>query len=311
MDFVPAYLELLHSGQLSKRVEVARHHMKQCDLCARGCHVNRLETTRGAVCHTGEQAVVSSVHPHFGEESPLSGSRGSGTIFFSHCNLKCVFCQNWEISWQGEGTKLSPQQLAAQMLTLQNQGCHNINLVSPSHVIAPILEAVLLAAKAGLRLPLVYNSGGYDSLEGLTLLDGVVDIYMPDMKWGKSGPSHRYSGAKDYPEANQMTVREMHRQVGNLQLDKQGIAYRGLLVRHLVMPGGLAASETIFRFLVEEISTQTYLNIMSQYHPCYKADRFPALKQSLSGEEFRQTVELALNLGLRRLDQRQRQWFLF
>ena len=310
MDFEPAYLGLLRSGALHNRLGAAWRHMEHCNLCARGCHVNRLETTRGAVCRTGKNPVVSSAHPHFGEEAPLSGRQGSGTIFFSHCNLKCVFCQNWEISWRGSGMEISTRQLAAQMLALQHRGCHNINLVSPSHVIAPILEAVLLAAEAGLRLPLVYNSGGYDSPAGLALLDGVVDIYMPDMMWGVSGPSHRYSGARDYPQVNQAAVREMHRQVGDLQLNEKGIARRGLLIRHLVMPKGLAVAETIFQFLAEDISTHTYLNIMGQYHPCYKSDRFPALNQPLSSEDFKQTVALAIDMGLCRLDQRRQDWYL-
>ncbi len=311
MDFEPAYLGLLRSGELLERVDRAWRQMHGCDLCARACRVDRLKSAKGAVCRTGKNPIVSSAHPHFGEEEPLSGHRGSGTIFFSYCNLKCVFCQNWEISWRGEGMESTPRQLADQMLHLQNQGCHNINLVSPSHVIAPILAAVALAADDGLRLPLVYNSGGYDSPSGLALLDGVVDIYMPDVKWGEGGPAHRYSGARDYPIVNRDTLREMHRQVGDLQLDENGIARRGLLVRHLVMPGGLAATERIFRFLAEEISRDTYLNVMSQYRPCYKAARFPALNRSLSREDFQSAVELADRMGLHRLDQRRRAWFLF
>jgi putative pyruvate formate lyase activating enzyme len=212
-DFEPCYLRLHRSGELAERVKRARRHMEDCDLCARYCHVNRFQTLRGVICRTGERAVIHSSGPHHGEESCLSGWNGSGTIFFSWCSLRCIFCQNWEISWKGHGEERSADELATMMLQLQEMGCHNINFVTPSHVVAQILEAVEIAAADGLRLPLVFNTGGYDSLEALALLDGVIDIYMPDMKYGDSELAHRYSHVRDYVEYNQKAVKEMHRQV--------------------------------------------------------------------------------------------------
>lgn len=304
--FEPAYLGLLRSGELEQRVPLAWRHLERCDLCPHYCHINRLQTIQGAVCRTGEQAIVNSFGPHFGEEDPLRGVMGSGTIFFSWCNLRCVFCQNWEISQKGLGRETSPEQLARMMLALQAQGCHNINLVSPSHVVAQILAAVLLAAKQGLRLPLVYNTGGYDSPEALALLAGVIDIYMPDMKYGDSATARQYSHIRGYVEANQAAVREMHRQVGDLTLDAYGIAQRGLLVRHLVLPGDLANTAAVLEFLATEISPNTYLNIMDQYHPCYRADEYPPLDRPLTREEYRHALALAAQAGLHRLDRRRR-----
>lgn len=301
-EFEPAYLRLLRSGELEQRVKQAWLHLEDCDLCARYCHVNRLEGTRGAVCRTGERAVVHSYGPHHGEEDPLRGWGGSGTIFFSWCNLRCVFCQNWEISQKGIGREVEPEELAQMMLELQAQGCHNINLVSPSHVVAQILAAVRDAAQRGLRLPLVYNTGGYDSLEALRLLDGVIDIYMPDMKYGDSETAHQYSHVRNYVEVNQVAVREMHRQVGDLVQDERGIARRGLLVRHLVLPGGLANSERVLAFIADEISPDTYLNLMDQYFPCYRASDFPPLDRPITSEEYRHALALAERHGLRRLD---------
>jgi putative pyruvate formate lyase activating enzyme len=307
--FEPAYLALLRSGELRRRVEAAYERMHHCDLCGRKCGVDRY-TTHGA-CKTGTQAVVASYGPHFGEEDPLRGYRGSGTIFFSWCNLNCQFCQNYDISQLGHGEEVEPEELAAMMLSLQAQGCHNINLVSPSHVVAPILAAVLIAAEAGLRLPLVYNTGGYDSMEALQLLDGVVDIYMPDMKYADEEIAHRYSRVRDYPAVNQAAVKEMHRQVGDLVLDEQGIALRGLLVRHLVLPGGLAGTPEIARFLAEEVSPDTYINIMDQYRPCYRARQHPPLDRPITAEEYAEAVEAARRAGLHRFDKREtRLWRL-
>jgi len=252
--------------------------------------------------------VVSSYNPHFGEEDPLVGRGGSGTIFFAWCNLKCQYCQNYDISQLGHGREVEPEALASMMLWLQEHGCHNINFVSPTHVVPQILAGLLLAAQAGLRLPLVYNTGGYDSLNTLTLLDGVVDIYMPDMKYADAEIAERYSKVKNYPAVNQAAVREMHRQVGDLVIDEDGVAQRGLLVRHLVLPGGLAGTAEIVRFLAEEISLNTYLNVMAQYRPCYRADRFPELNRSLTAEEYAEAVSLALQAGLTRLDQRRPRW---
>ncbi len=301
MGFQPAYLKLLESGELKRRVETAYAHLEACDLCAWKCRVNRRAGQLG-VCRTGEKAKISSYGPHFGEEAPLRGWRGSGTIFFTRCNLRCQYCQNYEISQTDAGVEVEPEELAEIMLRLQHLGCHNINLVSPSHVVAQILAAVLIAAQAGLRIPLVYNTGGYDSMESLQLLDGVVDIYMPDMKYADAEIAKRYSRIPDYPQINQAAVREMYRQVGDLQLDENGLATRGLLVRHLVLPNRLAGTEAIVRFLAQEISPHTYLNIMEQYYPAYRAHWYPEINRRITPEEYRQAVEAAHQAGLYRLD---------
>jgi putative pyruvate formate lyase activating enzyme len=298
----PAYLALLQDATLEARVEQAYAHLRDCDLCARYCHVDRLVTTEGAVCRTGERAVVNSYGPHLGEEDPLRGSNGSGTIFFSWCNLRCVYCQNWEISQKGIGREVTPEDLAGIMLNLQAQGCHNINFVTPSHVVAQIIAAVHIASQKGLRLPLVYNTGGYDSPEALALLDGIIDIYMPDMKYGGSSIARKYSKVRNYVEVNFAAVKEMHRQVGDLQLDENGIAQRGLLVRHLVLPGHLAGTDAVLAFLAEQVSTNTYLNLMDQYHPCYRADENAPLDRRLTREEYQETLALAKKYGLMRLD---------
>ncbi|UCG72413.1 MAG: radical SAM protein [Chromatiales bacterium] len=302
--FRARYLDLAEPGRLAERVERAYRQMEDCDLCARYCHVNRRESIRGAVCRTGERAVVHSYGPHHGEENPLRGSCGSGTIFFSWCNLRCVFCQNWDINQKGLGRESEAAELATMMLELQNQGCHNINLVSPSHVVAQIIAAVDIAARQGLVLPLVYNTGGYDSLEALQLLDGIIDIYMPDMKYGDTEKAHRYSHVRDYVKYNQAAVLEMHRQVGDLVLDDQGIAQRGLLVRHLVLPQNVSGTDQVLEFLATQVSRNTYLNLMDQYHPCYRAEDNPPLDRRITSGEFRQALQWAKELGLARLDHR-------
>lgn len=300
--FEPAYLALLENNQLQARAEQAYEHLADCDLCARYCHVNRFEGIRGAVCRTGVRAVVNSYAPHHGEEDPLRGVNGSGTIFFSWCSLRCLFCQNWEISHKGMGREVEPEELATMMLALQEQGCHNINFVTPSHVVAQIIAAVAIAARQGLRIPLVYNSGGYDSPEALALLDSIIDIYMPDMKYGDSSTARKYSKVRDYVKFNFAAVKEMQRQVGELQLDEHGIAQRGLLVRHLVLPDHLAGTEAVLAFLARDISTNTYLNLMDQYHPCYRADENPPLDRDLTATEYQEALELAERYGLKRLD---------
>lgn len=300
--FAPAYVALLDGGELARRVERAWAHLEDCDLCPRYCHVNRLQSAKGAVCRTGERAVVNSFGPHHGEEDPLRGTRGSGTIFFSWCNLRCVFCQNWEISQKGIGREVEPDQIAAMMLALQREGCHNVNLVSPSHVVTQILAAVRIAADRGLRLPLVYNTGGYDSPEALALLDGVIDIYMPDMKYGDSKTAHRYSHVREYWEANQAAVREMHRQVGDLVIGADGIARRGLLVRHLVLPGDPANTEKVLAFIADELSRNTYVNLMRQYHPCDRAWDYPPLDRPITAEEYDRALAAAGRHRLHRLD---------
>jgi putative pyruvate formate lyase activating enzyme len=302
--FRAAYLNLLESGELAQRVRIAYQHLEKCDLCARYCQINRRKTTKGAVCRTGELAKVYSAGPHHGEEDPLRGWNGSGTIFFSGCNLRCVFCQNWEISQKGIGDEASPEELAELMLGLQRRGCHNINFVTPSHVVAQIIAAVYIAAQKGLELPLIYNSGGYDSLEALTLLDGIIDIYMPDIKYGDRELAHQYSHVRHYVAFNHEAVKEMHRQVGDLVLDAQGIAQRGLLVRHLVLPENIAGTEQVMAFLAKAISTNTYLNLMDQYHPCYRAAEYPLLDRPLSTTEYRAALALAKQYGISRLDKR-------
>jgi len=305
----PAYLRLLRSGELRERVAQAYEHLSICDVCAWNCDVDRRSGQIG-VCRTGERARVSSYGPHLGEEDPLRGWRGSGTIFFTRCNLKCQLCQNHDISQTDGGYEVEPEQLASIMLELQAQGCHNINFVSPSHVVPQILAAVFIAAEAGLRLPLVYNTGGYDSMAMLNLLDGVVDIYMPDMKYADVEVARRYSKISDYAQVNQAAVREMHRQVGELQVSKTGLALRGLLVRHLVLPDNLAGTDQIVRFLATEISRQTYLNLMDQYRPAYKAHHYPELNRSITRQEYQDAVKMARDAGLSRLDARRaRLWF--
>ena len=275
--------------------------LEECCLCPRHCGVNRL-TGESGKCQVTQQVVVSSHGPHFGEEAPLVGRHSSGTIFFAYCNLRCNFCQNYTISQLGEGSSVTREELARMMLSLQSKGCHNINLVSPTHVMPYILDTLELAVSMGLHLPLVYNSGGYDSVETLKLLDGIIDIYMPDMKYSDEKIAQELSGIKDYPEVNKAAVREMHRQVGDLQIDEQGVAQRGLLVRHLVLPHRLAGTEGVVSFLAEDISTNTYLNIMAQYHPCYKAFDIPLLSRPLNKQEFYEAIDLAHQHGLYRLD---------
>lgn len=286
------------------RAEKAKSMLAECRLCLRHCGVNRLIGESGK-CRITSQAMVSSYGSHFGEEAPLVGSHGSGTIFFTYCNLRCVFCQNYSISQLGEGSVVDREELAGMMLSLQAKSCHNINLVSPTHVVPYILEALELAASRGLHLPLVYNTGGYDSLETLELLDGIVDIYMPDMKYSDEKTAEQLSGIKGYPQMNRAAVREMHRQVGDLQLDESGVAQRGLLVRHLVLPNRLAGTEEVVRFLAQEVSTNTYLNIMAQYHPCYKAFDIPQLARPVNRQEFSEAIDLAHQQGLFRLDKAQ------
>jgi len=294
-----AYLELYCSGELAKRVEAARALLQNCQVCPRHCTVNRLIGETGK-CHTPRLAVVSSYEPHFGEEAPLVGRHGSGTIFFTNCNLKCIFCQNYHISQLGDGVELNRQELAKTMLSLQAKGCHNINLVSPTHVVPQILEALEVAIELGLRLPLVYNSGGYDSVETLKILDGVVDIYMPDMKYSDEEIAEELSDIKNYPSVNRAAVKEMHRQVGDLQIDEDGVAVRGLLIRHLLLPHRLAGTKETVNFIAEEISQNSYVNIMVQYHPCYKAFQMPRLARPLLHQEFLEAVELAHKAGLNR-----------
>jgi putative pyruvate formate lyase activating enzyme len=297
----PAYVRSCRSGLLRRNFAAALARMTNCDLCPRTCRVDRLAGEHG-VCRTGRRAWVSSFNAHFGEEAPLVGTNGSGTIFFTHCNLLCLFCQNFEISHEGFGEEVSDDRLAAIMLALQRQGCHNINFVTPSHVVPQILAALELAVPAGLKVPLVYNSSGYDRVETLKLLDGVVDIYMPDFKVWDPEVARKACDAPDYPEAARQALLEMHRQVGDLELGESGLARRGLLVRHLVMPGGLAGTRQVMGFIAREISPRTYVNVMSQYRPCGRAAEVAGLESALSADEYRQAVREAIAEGLTRLD---------
>ena len=281
---------------MQEKIKKAYKLLESCRLCPRECGINRVKGELG-FCKAGLLPMVSSFHPHFGEEPPISGSRGSGTIFFTQCNLKCVFCQNYPISHMGEGREVSIEELAATMLRLQGQGCHNINLVTPTHYIPQILEAVILARQKGLSVPMVYNCGGYEGMETLDLMEGVVDIYMPDMKYSNSKAAERFSSAPNYFEISKKAVKEMHRQVGDLKIEK-GIAIKGLLIRHLVLPDNLAGSEAIFDFIVEELSPHTYVNIMAQYYPCHMAFRFPEISRRITHREYIDTLKLAKKKGL-------------
>ena len=299
----PAYLHAFETGVLDKRIADSQRWLKKCSLCPRSCEVDRLADEKG-YCRTGRQAVVASHGPHFGEEAPLVGRNGSGTIFFSHCNLLCIFCQNFDISHEGHGYAISAEDLAAMMIELQNHGCHNINFVTPTHVLAQILESLPLAIEAGLRVPLVYNCGGYERVTALKLLSGIVDIYMPDFKFWDEDPARTFCDAPDYPERAREALREMHRQVGELQTDDRGIAQRGLLVRHLVMPKGLAGTQSVMRFIANEISSNTYVNLMDQYRPCGLAHGRSDIGRSITSVEYEEALGFAKEAGLKRLDQR-------
>lgn len=294
-----ASYNLMTPGVLEDRADEALARLEWCEICPQRCRVNRLQDERG-FCRTGRKARVASYSPHFGEEAPLVGRGGSGTIFFCGCNLACVFCQNYDISQEDRGEEVMPEILARMMLRLQDSGCHNINFVTPTHVVPQILEALVLARGGGLFVPLVYNSGGYDSAETLRLLDGIFDIYMPDAKYGRDDEAMLYSQAPDYTAKMKAAVREMHRQVGDLVTDEDGVAVRGLLVRHLVLPGGAAGTPEVVRFLSEEISKSTYLNIMAQYRPEYNACRFPGLARRITLKEYGDAVDMALRAGLER-----------
>jgi putative pyruvate formate lyase activating enzyme len=300
ISFKPAYLKLSKKVFLEK-LESLQDILKNCVLCPRKCEVDRTAGERG-FCKTDDRPFVSSWNSHFGEERPLVGRHGSGTIFFTHCNLGCLFCQNWTISHLGEGSTVTFQSLADIMLTLQQYGCHNINLVTPTHQVPMILRALKIAMENGLNVPIVYNCGGYESVDTLRILDGIIDIYMPDFKYADPETAFRYSHAEDYPAVAKTALKEMHRQVGDLIMDKEGIAMRGLLVRHLVFPEGLAGTKEIARYLAEEISPDTYTNIMAQYYPCFQATEHPLLDRRITSDEYRKAVQAARKAGLKRLD---------
>ena len=304
-EFEPAYLSLYPSGELHRRAEKAVKGLESCQFCPRNCKVNRLEDKR-AVCKTGRYAMVSSAFPHFGEEDCLRGWNGSGTIFFSMCNLRCVFCQNFDISQESKGREVSPEELSRMMIQLQEYGCHNINFVTPEHVVPQILEALPLAVEVGLRIPIVYNTSAYDSLESLHMMDGIVDIYMPDFKFWDPQTTLTYVKAKDYAEAARAAIKEMFRQVGDLRFDEEGIAKRGVLVRHLLMPDNIAGTRGIMHFLAQEISPHTYVNIMDQYRPAGKVsqEKYSEINRRITEDEFNLGVQIAREEGLYRFDTR-------
>ncbi|MFN3532526.1 MAG: radical SAM protein [Candidatus Brocadia sp.] len=298
--FKPGYINLYRTGKLDERIEKARKLLTECQICPRRCKVNRLENKLG-ICKVGRLPKVSSYNPHFGEESPLVGTHGSGTIFITSCNLGCVFCQNYDISHLGEGYEVSFERFAQMMVELQNMGCHNINFVTPTHVVPQILEALPIAIRDGLSVPLVYNTGGYDLVETLQLLDGVFDIYMPDYKFSDNDVAAKLCKARDYPQVAMKAIKEMHRQVGDLVINERGIAERGLIVRHLVMPNGLAGTRKVMQFLSKEISRNTYVNIMDQYHPCGLAHKYPEINRRISLDEFEDALQIAQEEGISRL----------
>ena len=305
----PAYLNALETGELREKTAAAVKTLGHCRLCPRQCGVDRLANEKG-FCTTGRTAMVSSFNAHFGEEAPLVGTFGSGTIFFTHCNLLCNFCQNEDISHGGNGEAVTARDLAAIMLALQEKGCHNINLVTPSHVVPQILEALEIASANGLRVPLVFNTGAYDRIWTLKLLEGIVDIYMPDFKFWSAEVARATCDAPDYPETARRAIGEMHRQVGDLTVDRYGLAQRGLLVRHLVMPHGLAGTGPIMAHIADQISKETYVNIMPQYHPCGRAAEMEQLRRPITDEEFKAAIETARESGLTRLDSQTRRFML-
>jgi len=299
MVFVPSYIPLYQSGEFSKRVESLKEFLRECRLCPRKCRVDRLNGEIG-YCKAGADLTVSSAFPHFGEEAPLVGHHGSGTIFLTHCNLRCVFCQNYDISHQGAGDHVTPSDMARAILKLQKLGCHNINFVTPTHYVPQIVASLAEAIPMGLRIPIVYNCSGYESIEVIRLLDGIVDIYMPDAKLMDDKYSLKLCNAPDYPSVLEEVLKEMHRQVGDLTVNSKGIAERGLLIRHLVMPEGVASSREVFEFIANELSLDSYVNIMDQYHPEYRAHEYPEIGRRISHKEYLEAVQLAKGLGLYR-----------
>ena len=300
--WLPAYAISENEGKLAAMVQQAFSIFEECQLCPRQCGVNRLKGEKG-FCRASSKLVVYSAHPHLGEEVSLVGRNGSGTIFFSNCNLRCVFCQNWPIAHDGRGEEISDKDLANEMLNLQKIGCHNINLVTPTHVMPNILNATRIALKKGLRIPLVYNTSGYERAEMLKLLDGVVDIYLPDMKFMDADQAEIYmAGASDYPAMCKNALLEMHRQVGLHQTDKNGIAIRGLMIRHLVMPNGVAGTEKFVRWVAANLPRSTYVNIMHQYHVDYKAFEYPKIWRSITADEYLEAMNWAQKYGLTNLD---------
>lgn len=293
----PVYLETYKSGRLSNIAEYASNLLLSCSICPRKCQVNRVKGEKG-FCRTGLKAKVCSFMPHHGEEPAISGERGSGTIFFSCCNMSCVYCQNYEFSQQDEGKETEPEELADFMLKLQNLGCHNINFVTPTHVLPQILQSLVLAIPKGLRIPLVYNTGGYELPEMIKLLDGIVDIYLPDMRYADNEMAIKYSSAPDYPEYNRASLKEMHRQVGVAEIEDDGIINRGVIIRHLVLPNNISGTDKIMQFIAKELSPDTYISLMSQYLPCYKANSFDEISRRITRQEYAAAKQAMEKYGL-------------
>ena len=297
----PSYLDLEEKGLLAERVEKLDAYYENCHLCPRDCRVNRKKEQTGQ-CQASAKVKISSAFPHFGEEYPLVGQRGSGTVFFSNCGLRCVYCQNYEISIEGQGVEITDQRLAEAMIKVQEMGCHNINLVTPTHYVPSIVRAVQLAIPMGLKVPLVYNTSGYEKLDVLRLLDGIVDIYLPDCKYMNPEHAAKYSdGAYNYPYYAQEALKEMHRQVGILQVDGRGIAVRGIILRHLILPNRVSGAEEFLKFVARDLSKDTYLNLMAQYRPEHRASEFPKISRRLKRSEYTEVLEWAKKLGLKRL----------
>ncbi len=298
----PSYLSLYESGELQERAERAIESLSSCSLCPRNCKVDRLQDNKHGLCRTGRYATVVSHTPHFGEEPGISGSRGSGTIFFGYCNLRCKFCQNHQISQPPKGKSIGhevdPKSLAKIMIDLQEQGCHNINLVSPSHVVAQFLEALPIAVEMGLEIPIVYNTNAYDSQQALRLLDGIVDIYLPDFKYTNSAHAAAYSGAKDYPQVATQAILEMYRQVGYPVFDSEGILLKGLVIRHLVLPNGKSDTPSVLEWIAQNIGTKVFISLMAQYFPTFKAIGIPELSRPIVKEEYEEALDLCIQLGL-------------
>jgi len=299
MKIEPSYLKIYENGELDQRIRALYKILEECTLCPRKCSVNRLKDEKGT-CDSGRETIISSYGPHFGEEPELVGRHGSGTIFLTNCNLLCIYCQNYDISHLGHGTKTSNDEMAEIMLRLQRRGCHNINFVTPTHFASQLVKASESAIRKGLKLPIVWNCSGYENVEIIKLLDGIVDIYMPDMKYGRNEVAKILSNAPDYFERCTEAVKEMHRQVGDLKVDSRGIAYRGLLIRHLVLPNDLAGSEKILEFISDELSKESYVNIMAQYRPCGKAYEYEELRRRPTTEEYFKVINSARKLGLHR-----------
>ncbi len=306
-EFVPSYLKSYDKGVLQSKIDRALKLLENCEVCPRKCHVNRLENKR-AICLSGRHAKVSSFFPHFGEEDCLRGWNGSGTIFFSYCNLRCVFCQNFDVSWQGSGEEVTAEDIAEMMIFLQEKGCHNINWVTPEHVVPQIIEAMPYAIEMGLSLPIVYNTSSYDSIDSLKLMEGIVDIYMPDFKFFTPDLAKFYLTAENYPETAMNAIKEMHSQVGELKFDENGLALRGVLLRHLVMPGFLNETEKVLEFIANEVSKDTYINIMDQYYPAgmvlKQPERYKQITRRITNSEFEKAVKIAKKVGLHRFDER-------